>query len=258
MMRRISLLAGVCAALGMMVWSTSATADPTAGPPICKTAGAAVSGAHLGLRLTGDNYVPAGSSLNVTGNLVLAPGACLDAFTTATVNVFGDIHVLKGAVLALGCTPQSIGPVPPCGATTTSDLVTGDVIARQPLTMYLDGDTIHGNVVSRGGGPGATLSPYVNFPIKDNTITGDVTVTGWQGAWFGLLRNKIGGEVLIARTTGLARGDDGSLDSTEITDNTIGASLVCRNNNPPAQVGDSGGGPNSVFSFAKGECAGLL
>jgi hypothetical protein len=171
------------------------------------------------------------------------------------VTVGGDVIVREGATLALGCTPQSIGPFPPCGTTTTNDTVDGSIIAHQPLTMYLDGDTIRGDVISNGGGPGATFDPYINFPIKDNTIYGDVVVKNWSGAWFGLLRNHINGSVTLANNAGVAIGDDGTLDSNEVTDNSILGTLDCRDNTPPAQIGDSGGGPNHVFAWSTGECA---
>lgn len=45
-------------------------------------------------------------------------------------------------------------------------------------------------MVSIGGGPGPVLNPYVNFPIKDNAIHGNVFVFVFgQGAWFGFIRN---------------------------------------------------------------------
>jgi hypothetical protein len=253
---RFRLLLGLLGLLSVVVWTGSAAGDPSAGPHICSSAGQALTGTYYGdLKVKGNAYVPAGASLEVIGDLTLAPGSCLDAFSTATVTLDADVIVRDGATLALGCTPQSIGPVPPCGTTTTHDTVYGSITAHNPLTMYLDGDTIRGDVISHGGGPGRTLSPYVNFPIKDNTILGDVVVTDWQGAWFGLLRNHINGSVKLANITGVAIGDDGTLDSTEVTDNSILGSLDCHGNFPPAQVGDSGGGPNSVFSWTTGECA---
>ena len=115
--------------------------------------------------------------------------------------------------------------------------------------------TIHGNLVSNGGsGPGR------NFPIKDDTIDGNVIVHGWSGLWFGILRSTVGGNVVVANTSGTQTGVDefvGILDSTEIVDNTIGGNLICHGNSPAAQIGDSGGGPNSVAGNAVGECAGL-
>ena len=51
----------------------------------------------------------------------------------------------------------------------------GNVIANQPWTMYLTADTIGGNVVSNGGGPGPG-QPYVQFPTKENNIRGNLII----------------------------------------------------------------------------------
>jgi hypothetical protein len=244
-------VAGVCAAL--------AAADPSAGPPICSpsTPASAIAGSYGNLVITGNRYVAADTTLTVNGNLTIAPGACLDAFTLGTVTVGGNVFVQQGAILALGCTPGSLGPPlnqPPCNGQTTNDVVRGSIVASHALTMYLDGDSIHGSVMSVGGGPGLTLDPYVNFPIKDNVIGGNVIVTGWSGAWFGLLRNTIGGSAVVGFDRGLAIGDFGNYDSTEIGQNTVHGSLLCLGNTPTANFGDSGAAPNVVYGLALGEC----
>jgi hypothetical protein len=243
--------------LALAIQATPAAADPTAGPPICSSAGTALSGNYHDLTVTGNAYVAAGTTLQVRRNLTLAPGACLDAFTLGTVTVGGNVFVAKKATLGLGCSPNAIGPTPPCGNTTTNDVVGGSIIAIGANTMYLDGDTIHGNVISIGGGPGPTLNPYINFPIKDNTIGQSLIVLGWQGAWFGALRNNVGGDVIVAKNVGVTIGDLGTLDSTEIATNTIAHNLICFGNSPAAQIGDSGGLPNVVGGHKIGECAGL-
>ena len=143
--------------------------------------------------------------------------------------------------------------------TTTNDVVGGNIIAIGATTMYLDGDTIHGSVISIGGGPGPTLNPYINFPIKDNVIDGNLIVFGWQGTWFGALRNKVGGNVIVAKNVGVTTGDTPStLDSTEIATNTISRNLICFGNSPAAQIGDSGGAPKcGRWTQDRGVCAGL-
>jgi len=88
-------------------------------------------------------------------------------------------------------------------------------------------------------------------------IDGNVIVHGWQGAWFGIIRGTIGGNVSVIGTAGTRLGNDGGLDSTEIVTNVIAGNLVCLRNSPPAQIGDSGGTANSVGGNAIGECAGL-
>ncbi len=240
--------------VGMAVGSSPAAADPTVGPKICPSAGVALSGDVGNLTITGNAYVPAGSTLTVKGNLVLAPGSCFDAFTVATVNVSGSVYVGRGAVLALGCSPGAIGPEPPCGMTTTHDVVGAGISARQPLTMYLTAVTVYGNVISIGGGPGPTLNPYINFPIKENTITRNLDIQGWRGAWFGVLRNTIHGSATIMNNIGVTIGDLGTPDSTEIVTNTIFGSLSCYGNSPAAQFGDSEGSPNVVHGQTLGQC----
>ncbi len=259
MTTKLGILLAVCTGCFFAFAATTATADPTAGPPICSpsTPTTAIAGSYGNLVITGSRYVAANTTLTVSGDLVVAPGACLDAFTLGTVSVGRNVIVEQGAVLALGCTPGSLGPPftqPPCNGQTTNDTVGGSIIARDALTMYLDGDTIHGNVISAGGGPGYTLDPYVNFPIKDNVIGGSVFVTGWSGAWFGLLRNTIGGSAIVALDRGLAIGDFGNYDSTEIGQNTVHGSLLCFGNSPAANFGDSGAAPNVVYGLAFGEC----
>jgi hypothetical protein len=255
MVGRKRLVLGIWAAVVVVLaFGASLASASRGGAATC--AGGDLSGNYGDLVITGTCTVPDGATLHVFGNLTVAPGATFDAVTMGTVNIWGNVLVGKGATFGLGCTPAS--PAPPCdGENTTSDTVGGSVFGAQPLTMYLDGDTIRGNVFSVGGGPGPTLNPYINFPIKDNVIGGNVVVLGWKGAWFGVIRNEIHGSVLVADTVGVTIGDLGTPDSTEIATNTIGGNLVCAGNSPAAQLGDSGGLPNTVGGLKLGECAHL-
>jgi hypothetical protein len=247
----------------LAVGGSTATADPTVGPPICTSAGTALSGSYHNLRISGNAYVAGDATLSVEGNLTLARGACLDAFSMGTVTVRGNIIVGEGATLALGCTLASLEPgeETPCTG-TTNDTVGGNIIANQPLTMYLDGDHVHGNVISVGGGDPSLTNPFLSFPIKDNQIDGNVIVHGWKGAWFGVIRNVVGGNVIVSHTVGTRTSeppqDPTHLDSTEVQTNTIAGNLICVGNTPPAQVNpDDGGQPNIVGGNAVGECKGL-
>jgi hypothetical protein len=250
-MRKLRLLLASCTMIVLALGAAAAVADPTAGPPICNGPGTAIAGSFGNVVIVGNRFVAAGTTLTVHGNLTIARGSCLDAFSLGTVNVVGNVFVGSGAILALGCTPGSIGPGPPCNGQTTSDTVGGSIVAMQALTMYLDGNTIGGNVVSLGGGPGVTLNPYVNFPIKDNTIGGNVMIAGWRGAWWGFLRNVTHGSVMLLGNSGA------NPDSSEVATNTITGNLTCLGNNPAAQIGDSGGLPNVVGGVKLGECRGL-
>lgn len=250
-MLKLKFSLGLCAVLALAVWVAPAAADPTAGPPICpgpQSGVTAISGSYGNLTITGNRYVAKNTTLTVSRNLTIAPGACLDAFTLGTVTVGGNVKVGKGAILALGCTPFSVMTFEPCEGKFTHDTVGGNVVATQALTMYLDGDTIHGNLVSNGGGPGLGL-PFVNFPVKDNTVDGNLIVQGWHGGWAGVIRDVVGGNVIYSRNKSAL-----DPDANEVVTNTISGNLICHGNSPAVQVGDSGGSPNNVGGRKIGQC----
>jgi hypothetical protein len=243
----LRLIAGLSVIVGAAVLAESAAADPTY-IPICPSLGTSLSGTVNGnLTVTGNAYVDNGANLTVNGNLTLAPGSCLDAFSLGTVHVQGNILVKQGATLGLGCGPGAVGPGPPCNGTSTDDTVGGSIIANQPLTMYLTALTVGGNVISTGGGPGA--SAFLNFPIKDSDIGGNLIVQGWQGGWSGALRNTVHGNLIYS-----GNGSVQDPDSTEAVQNTVFGNIICQNNNPAVQFGDSGAAPNTVYGNAIGQC----
>lgn len=246
MMKRKLLLA-LCGLFAFAVWTAPAAADPTS-VPLCPSPGTAVSGDHGNLTITGNAYVAKGATLTVRGNLTVARGACLDAFSLSTVNVGGNVRVNRGAILALGCSPFSVMTYEPCEGKFTNDTVGGNVSASHPYTMYLDGDTIHGDVISIGGGPGLGL-PFVNFPVKDNSIGGSLIVKDWHGGWAGAIRNTVGGNLIFSRNVSVL-----DPDAMEVVTNTISGNLICHGNSPAVQVGDSGGSPNTVGGRKIGQC----
>jgi hypothetical protein len=241
-------LVGACVLLAVVVVGSGAVAAPP-GAGSC-SGGAIAAGTYNGFTVTGICTF-AGGSVTIDGNLVIADGAALNdhVATKANVHVTGNVLVGKGALVGLG-------DYNPADNLATVD---GNVVANDPTTLYLGGMTVHGNVVSNGGsGPGR------NFPIKDNTIDGNLILQGWSGLWLGALRNKVGGNVIISNNTGTQTGDEapfiGVPDSNEVVSNTIGGNLICHGNTPAAQIGDAaleGGGPNSVDGNKIGECAGL-
>jgi hypothetical protein len=254
-------------AVGLVATTGTASADPTAAP-ICgsteATDGTALSGSYHNLTISGIAYVPDLATLTVSGNLTLAPGSCLDAFSLGTVHVGHNVKVGPGATLALGCAPGSNGPpgIAPCFYTVTDDTVGGNITANQPETMYLTAVTVGGNVVSNGGG---FSTPGLSFPVKNMNIRGNLILQGWQGgpgAWIGALRNEVGGNVVISKNVGYRPGENNPNDSTEVVGNTVGGNLICHNNTPAALYGDAydptiGNGPNIVGHKAIGECANL-
>ena len=260
-MKKIGIaLSAFAAALAVIIPVSALSAAPAMADPVhvplCPGGDVTpVSGFHQNLTIRGQDYVA--GWLSVRGNLTIAPGACLDAFSLAKVRVGGSIFVDKAATLALGCSPGALGPPvqAPCYKKTTADRVGGSIIASQPLTMYLTADSIGGSVISTGGGPGLGAppsTPYINFPTKENTIGGNLVIEGWHGAWMGALRNNVGGNVNISNNVSAINPD-----STEVATNTIGGNLICAGNSPAAQFGDSGGTPNAVGGNKTFQCAGL-
>lgn len=125
-------------------------------------------------------------------------------------------------------------------------------------TAAIDGVTIGGNLISSGGGPG--VSANAPFPVKDNEIRGNIVFNGLRDGWYGVIRNEVGGNVvLVGNHSDAVGGYHG--DADEVVANTIGGNLVCLGNTPAPQLGDalegrpSDYGPNDVRGNAVGQCA---
>lgn len=252
---KLRILLFACATLAVAVCASAAaaaSAQSTCGD------GTLAPGTYGGLTVTGHCIVA--GAVTIDGNVMVAHGAYLDAAYLGThLTIDGNVSVGKDGTLGLGC---SFG-YHDCGFDPTAWIgnvvVNGNVVATQAHTMFIDFTTIHGNVVSNGGGDITDVDTPTHgglvFPIKDNVVDGSIVVHGWEGAWFGIIRNTVGGNVIAMDTVGTRRGPDGSLDSTEIVTNTISGNLVCLRNSPAAQVGDSEGSPNDVGGNVIGECA---
>lgn len=236
-----AVLAGLAAAPAL-------SAGLPEGPPICPQSPTPISGSYANLTVRGERFVEDGASLHVRGTLVVAAGSCLDAFTKSLVTVGRNVRVLRAGILALGCSPGALGAKPPCGFTITRDTVGGDILGRSPLSMYLTAVHVGGSVVSYGGGPGVTRTPYVNYPIKENRIGRELRVSGWHGGWLGVLRNTVHGNVVLQ---GNATIDP---DGVEVATNTIRGNLICTGNAPAPQLGDSEGALDDVFGRVTGQC----
>jgi len=208
------------------------------------------SGTYDGLFVTGDCTIPSGAAVTIDGNVTVADGASLNAVTMSTVDITGNVRVGRGGTFGLGCSFFIPGCETFAGVSTWT--VGGNIVASQPKTLYLDFSTIHGSVLSIGGG-----DPSLNYPIKDNTIDGNVAVLGWHGGWFGLIRNTIGGSVLLLHNRAADTSVLPGSDSSEVVTNTVSGNLVCLLNTPAAQIGDSEGAVNTVGGHKIGECAGL-
>lgn len=207
-------------------------------------------GTYNGLTVTGTCMFAVGSTITVNGSLTVAPGASLNAHNAydmfgdqidATEQINGNVVVGAGGTLGLG---SYDGP--------TGSVVGGNIIANQPQSLYLAFITVRGSLVSHGGSGG----PFVNFPLKNLIVGGNVDIEGWSGFWIGLFRSQVAGNVIFANNTATA-DPELNLDSSEVATNTVAGNLICQGNYPAAQLGDSFPPPNTVSGRALGECAGI-
>lgn len=246
-MRKLRLVFAAAVVLALGVAGSAAVAAPS-GAYTC-TGGTIPAGSYSGLIVTGQCAFGPGS-VTIAGNVRVEPGAILNdhAGSPATsAHITGNVQVGTGAVLGLG----TYAP----GPTHDVAVVDGNIVAHSPASLYVSRATVHGNLVSNGGG-----DPVRNFPIKDDMIDGNLIVQGWSGLWLGVIRDTVGGNVIVANTAGTQTGEppfEGIPDSTEVATNVIAGNLICHGNAPSAQIGDSGGSPNVVGGNKLGECAGL-
>ena len=255
------LSSGILLALGI-TGSSAFAAKPGAGTcsggaPGFGNAEAIPAGTYAGFTVTGYCFFAGPGTVTINGNLTIADGAQLNDHASGeaeSVHITGNVTVGKGAVLGLGDYVS---------ASHESAIVDGNVTANQPETLYLGAMTVHGNLVSSGGG---NPDSKRNFPIKDDTVDGNLIVQGWNGFWLGVIRVNVGGNLIFANNSGTQVGlpgteFEGILDSNEIVSNVIGGNLICHGNAPPAQIGDAildeGNGPNTVGGNALGECAAI-
>jgi hypothetical protein len=257
---KLLLLLSAGIVLGLGLAGSGAGAGPKAS---CNNG--TVSGSVGSITVTGTCAVV--GPLTVNGNLTLGDGSAFVGFGPP-IHVTGNVQVGKGAQFALGYNrdPGVLGP----------DVVDGNVVANQPLALYIGNSTVHGNVVSNGGG---SASRFYNFPIKDNVIDGNLIIHGWTGGWWGAIANTVGGNLDASNNRSVVQpaGDcEGTFpagcdaapgadpDAGEIQsrgpDNPqhVSGNLICHGNNPATQINpDDGGFPNVVDGNEIGQCAGL-
>ena len=163
-MKKIYLFALAAFAALLALGASSALAGKP-GPNPC-ACGTLSSGTYNGFTVTGACNVAFIASVTIHGDLTLADGAVFAGIIPSTVHVTGNVNVGEGALLGLGYATQT-------------DVVDGNINANQPLSLYLGFVTVHGNVTSNGGG---TADRFFNFPIKDNTIDGNLSLKAGPGA----------------------------------------------------------------------------
>ena len=169
----------------------------------------------------------------------------------STITVGRDVTADPGSLLGLGCLPNPQGHTTghPCTVDPTAAsniIVNGNVTAWDADTVLLNGITVRRNVTLIGGGEQAG-NPW---PIKTNTIGGNLAVIGATPEWLGVVVNKIGGNATLIGVT-VAEGVP-----IDVASNPIGRNLFCWAL-APAVSGGFPGEVNVVGGRALGQCANL-
>lgn len=219
------------------------------------TGGAIPSGHYDNLIVYGACTVPAGAVIHVEGSIIVRVGSMLDAQSApSTITVEHNVSVASGSFLGLGCQPDyphNTGhpcAVQPSGHSMIT--VKGDVSAKDANTVLLNGITVKGDVTLAGGGGS------IPWSIKNNKISGNLTVHGQTTDWLGVLFNWVGKNVTLSNITVTDPGDPGRL--VFVVRNTIGHNLSCMGLVPGVSGGFSPTEVNVVKHHAIGQCASLV
>ena len=277
--RVVSLLASASLVAGLLAVSTGTAAAAPGGLKSLTCSGGNLatftpelikSGTYRTITVTGFCEIESGATVVVTSGLTVALGGFLVAsgaldnpgpggFTpdcNRAITVSGGIQVGKAGSLFLGDGPGT-GCFP-----STQTTVNGGLTAVDPKFLIVHGVTINGGIASHGGsgplgGPICFPEPGVGLicpfwtALEDNRINGGVTVDGYDGFWFGFIRNEVNGSVNLTNNKLV------DPDGNEYVTNTVHGRLNCSGNSPTPWVGDSGGAPNVVTGPMTGQCVGL-
>ena len=169
--------------------------------------------------------------------LVVPDGAF--CFSEGPVTVHGGLQIGPGATFVLGSEENPVD----------TGAINGGVKATNPASVQIHFTTINGGINIQGGsGPFGGPFDITWNAIEDNVIHGGAAIEGYNGFWFGFIRNSVSGSVNLNNNMLL---DD---DTNEYVTNAIQGDLNCSGNSPAPQVGDSEGSPNVVTGNKTGQC----
>ena len=155
------------------------------------------------------------------------------------VTIRGGLFVQPGATFVLGSEDNPVD----------SGTISGGVHATNPMNLQIHFTTINGGIESHGGsGPFGGPFDVTWNAVEDSVIHGSVTIDGYDGFWFGFIRNDARGSVNL--NDNVVEDTDGN----EYVTNTVHGNLNCTGNSPAPQIGDSEGEPNTVTGQKTGQC----
>jgi hypothetical protein len=253
---RLRILGSLAVAAALALPTGPAMAAASGPAPYTCTGGDIPSGSYASITVTGFCSVAPDAVITIVGNLNVAAGALFDAQSApSTITVGHNVTAAAGSLLGLGCQPPSYTgnsghecAVEPDGHSTIT--VNGNVTATDAAAILLNGIAVKGNAtLTGGGGP-------IPWSIKNNTIGGNLTVSGQTTEWLGVLFNSIGKNATL---TDIAVTDEHpGAPGVYIVRNTIGRNLTCMGLTPGVSGGFVPGSVNVVGGNANGQCASLV
>src|SRR4051794_4304557 len=204
------------------VLAAAATTFVTAGLTVALTPGTA---------LAGTTWCTGALSAGSYQRLVVPQGAvCTFDPSSGPIEVKNGVRIHRGGSLVLGDEGNAV---------PTATIHDG-VKADHPAQFQIHFSTITGGVEVRGGsGPFGGSEGIFFSTIEDNDIRGGVDIHGYNGFWFGFIRNDVRGNVNLSHNVSTQ-----DPDSNEYVTNTIRGNLSCSDNDPAPQIGDSEGEEN--------------
>jgi hypothetical protein len=259
----------------MLPLATLAAADSAGASARSKPAGAYTcrgpsipAGTYSTVTVTGTCQVNDG--FVVTGGITIQAGAALVAafgrndvsgHGASGLTDYGNVNIGSNGTLVLGCEPTAFpcfdDPNPKKPTLVVNGIVGGSIIATAPLGVIVHATQIGYDVLQTGGGGGITCKPVGVFKAfgspaysdyEDNTIGGNLSITGLRTCWLGAIRDGVGGSLDVLHNT------SADPDATEILTDRVAGNLICAGNSPAEQYGDSHGSANVVSGAAVGEC----
>jgi hypothetical protein len=224
------------------------------GDPSTSTFTTIPSGNYSSITVTGVCQPEHGGTINVSGNINVAPGAVFDAQSwSSTITVGHNITAGAGSLLGLGCQPSNtIGRFAgvPCNDDPAQTVITvnGNITSTNAALVLLRKATVNGNVSLDGGGVG-------DWSIKGNTIGKNLTISDVSADWLGVQFNHIAGNATLTNITANDPGDPGR--AVAVVENTVGNNLNCSGLAPAVSPGFIPGETNHVGHKATGQCAAI-